>query len=77
MGTDFIGYSALVTNLVSMNMKNIVFLRILAGIANLLYLIYGLLLQASPIIIGCTIAVSIHSYHLYKLYNKTNCPAKS
>lgn len=65
---DFIGYSGLVFNLLSMTMRNVFHLRLLALIANSIYIIYGLLLNAMPFIIGCIIAVTIHSYHIYKLH---------
>ena len=64
---DLIGYSALITNLISMTMKNITGLRILAATANFIYIIYGVLLNAYPIIIGCSIAVFIHLFHLRKI----------
>lgn len=35
------------------------------------YMLYGLMLHAMPFIIGCTIAVSIHTYHIYRLKMKT------
>jgi len=62
-----IGYIALGLNLTSMTMKNILYLRVLSLIANFLYLIYGVLLNAPPLIIGCTIAMFIHSYFIYKI----------
>lgn len=76
---DLIGYTALITNLISMNMKNMVSLRFLAGTANAIYIIYGIILNAYPIIIGCIIAVTIHGYHLHKItsskkiISNTNC----
>lgn len=65
---DLIGYIALITNLISMSMRNIIGLRVLAATANTIYIIYGINLNAFPIIIGCSIAVFIHLYHLYKIY---------
>ena len=65
--THFIGYSALVLNLTSMAMKSVVRLRLLSLVANAVYIVYGILLQAPPFIIGCSIAVLIHAYHLRKL----------
>lgn len=64
----FIGYSALVLNLVSMTMKDVVHLRLFSLVANAIYILYGILLQAPPFIIGCSIAVLIHAYHLKKLF---------
>ena len=62
-----IGYVALGINLVSMAMKKVFLLRLLSLIANAIYLVYGILLQAPPFIIGCGIAIIIHGYHLFKL----------
>lgn len=62
-----IGYVALGINLLSMTMKNVFSLRLLSLIANLIYLIYGVLLNAPPFIIGCGIAIIIHGFHLVKL----------
>ena len=65
--THIIGYSALILNLISMAMKNVVHLRLFSLIANSVYILYGILLNAPPFIIGCSIAVLIHAYHLFKL----------
>ena len=63
---DFIGYTALVINLTSMAMRNVVLLRGFSAVANFIYVIYGIILGAMPIAIGCSIAVSLHTYHLLK-----------
>ncbi len=65
---DIIGYSALILNLFSMTMKNVLHLRMLAIGANSIYIIYGVFLKATPFIVGCTIAVVIHAYNVYNLY---------
>jgi O-antigen/teichoic acid export membrane protein len=58
-----------------MAMKNILILRIFSSVANLIYIIYGLFLGALPLIIGGTIVILIHGYHIRKLIqnNKINC----
>lgn len=61
---DIIGYSALVINLYSMSVKGEYKLRLISAIANFIYIIYGILLNAFPIIIGCSIAVTLHIYRL-------------
>ena len=53
-----------------MTMKDVIHLRIMALCANAVYVAYGLMLHAMPFIIGCTIAVSIHTYHIYRLKNE-------
>ncbi len=62
-----IGYIGLAINLLSMTMKNILTLRILSATANFIYVIYGIIIVAPPIVIGCAIAVIIHSYHIVRL----------
>ncbi len=62
-----VGYSALTLNLISMTMKNVLHLRVISLLANGIYLIYGILLNAPPLIVGCGIAIIIHLHHIYKL----------
>lgn len=70
---DSIGYGALIINLYSMSVKGEYKLRLISLIANIIYIFYGILLNASPVIIGCAIAVLLHAYRLYKLQStKTN-----
>lgn len=64
---DSIGYAALVINLYSMSTKGEYKLRLISLIANIGYIIYGVLISALPIIIGCTIAVFLHGFHLRRL----------
>lgn len=42
-------------------------LRFISAIANFIYIIYGALIGAAPIVIGCSIAVGLHAYRLKKL----------
>ena len=69
---DSIGYAALVINLYSMSTKGEYKLRLISLIANIGYIFYGALISASPIIIGCTIAVFLHGFHLRRLRIKEN-----
>ncbi len=62
-----IGYSALVVNLLSMTMNNILYLRLLSLLGNGIYIIYGIVLKSPPLILGGTIAVSIQAFQIYKL----------
>ena len=64
---DSIGYIALVINLYSMSTKGEYKLRFISLIANAGYILYGALIGATPIIVGCTIAVLLHGYHLRRL----------
>ena len=67
---DEIGSIALTLNLISMNMTSILVLRWISLTANIFFTLYGFLLNATPIIIGCSLAVGIHSYHLLKIYHQ-------
>jgi len=64
---DSIGYVALIINLYSMSTKGEYKLRLISLIANIGYIIYGVLISATPIIVGCTIAVFLHGYHIRRL----------
>ena len=64
---DSIGYGALVINLYSMSAKGEYKLRFISLIANMCYILYGTLISATPVILGCTIAVFLHGYHLRRL----------
>jgi hypothetical protein len=59
--TNALGFLALTLNLTAMAMKNILYLRFLSIVANTIYIIYGLLLGAAPIVTGSFVAVVIHS----------------
>ena len=66
---DTVGYVALITNLYSMSVKGEYKLRLISALANAIYIGYGILLSAYPIIIGCSIAVILH---VYRLVNEKN-----
>ena len=65
--TQYIGYLALSLNLISMSLKSVLYLRICSLAANIMYVVYGFLLYEPPIFIGCTIAVLLHSYWIYRI----------
>lgn len=69
---DSIGYGALVINLYSMSTKGEYKLRLISLIANAFYILYGVLIAATPVIVGCTIAVFLHGYHIRRLQIKKN-----
>jgi hypothetical protein len=52
-------------------------LRILSAAANFIYIIYGFLLVAPPLIIGGTIVILIHAYHIYKLIQNNKVDYKN
>ncbi|MEM6724362.1 MAG: hypothetical protein AAF598_10015 [Bacteroidota bacterium] len=61
---DMIGYLGLVLNLYSMSLKSAFRLRLFSAIANGIYIIYGCLIAAYPVVIGSSIAVLLHVYRL-------------
>lgn len=69
-----IGYTALLLNTFSMTMKNVLYLRVFSLLANLIYIFYGILLGVPPMIIGCALAIIIHSYRIYKLKKEKHQP---
>lgn len=62
-----IDYTALLVNLFSMTRVSAVRLRQLSALANSIYILYGILIQAYPVIIGCCIDVILHSYQLIQI----------
>ena len=64
---DALGFFGLILNLTSMAMKDILYLRFLSLAANTIYIVYGSIIGAIPIIIGSFIAVIIHAVSIYKL----------
>jgi len=67
--TNALGFLALTLNLTSMAMKDILYLRVLSLLANTIYIVYGLLIGAAPIVTGSFVAVVIHSVSIYRLKN--------
>lgn len=45
--------------------------RLFSTVANSIYVVYGILIQAFPLVIGCSIAVLLHAYRLYQLHSTT------
>lgn len=70
--TEYIGYLASVTVLISFLMKNIRTLRIVNSIGCLLFIAYGLLLFSIPIIITNAAIVLINGYYLVRMYLKSS-----
>ncbi len=76
MLADSVGYIALVMNLYSMSSSGEYRLRSMSLAANMLYIVYGLLIAAVPIVVGCSIATFLHAYHLRRLKLKTSIHEK-
>ncbi|MAD97961.1 MAG: hypothetical protein CMB99_11605 [Flavobacteriaceae bacterium] len=69
---DIVGYIALIINLYSMYTKGEFKLRMFSLIANSIYIIYGALIGALPIVIGCSIAVFLHAKRMRNLKLESN-----
>jgi hypothetical protein len=67
---QIIGYTALSLNLISMSMKNILYLRVCSLLANAVYVVYGIMLDTPPVFIGCAIGTFLHSYWIYRILNE-------
>ncbi|NQX97702.1 MAG: hypothetical protein HRT73_07455 [Flavobacteriales bacterium] len=65
---EYVGYTALLISLLSVNMNNMLRFRWLHLLASCIYFIYGFLIDAMPLVIGATLFAIIHSYRLYKIY---------
>ena len=68
--TDWIGYAAMATVLISFLMKNVNTLRLINSFGCLLFVAYGLLLEpiSFPIIITNTAIFAINLYYLFVLH---------
>ena len=54
---DTVGFVALILNLYSMASRGEYRLRLVSAIANAIYVVYGVLISAAPVIIACPIRV--------------------
>jgi hypothetical protein len=69
MMAEYVGYTALAISLLSVNMSNMVRFRWLHLSSSCIYCMYGVLIEATPLIVGALMFASIHIYRLYKLYH--------
>jgi len=65
------GTLACLLNLLSMTMADMVRLRALSLTANAIFVLYGVQIDAYPIVVSCTIAAAIHCYQLVQLRRTT------
>ncbi len=72
--SEFVGYLAMITVLVSFLMKDVVKLRMINSLGCLIFVVYGFLLQISwPIVITNAAILSINLFYLLRFYrNKLN-----
>lgn len=64
---EWVGYAASLFIVVSLTMTSIVKLRIINSVGCLLFIIYGLNLNAYPVVISNALIVMINVYNLYML----------
>ena len=69
---EYLGYLASVFIVISLMMTSIVQLRVLNSIGCILFVIYGVTVNAYPVAISNFLIVLINMYNLYKLSRKIN-----
>lgn len=69
---EWVGYIASVFIAVSLLMTSIVKLRIINTIGCALFVFYGYVIGAYPIIVTNGVIILINIWNLYKLYNSSN-----
>lgn len=69
---EWIGYFALAASLLAMGRKNMLNLRLIHSVSALAYMLYGYLISAWPIVIGGSLFLVIHAFHIVKLVRAPN-----
>ena len=62
---NLFGFSALGVALFALSKKNIIKLRTWHFISSIMYIIYGLAINAIPVVAGAILYCFIHGYHIY------------
>jgi len=70
--TDYIGYIASALVLISFLMKNITYLRVINTIGCGFFILYGIFLPSTPIIITNAAIVLVNLYYLLKIVQGTD-----
>jgi len=63
---NLFGFLALGLALFALSNKNIIKLRVWHFLSSLMYILYGIAINAMPVIIGAVLYCFIHGYHIYK-----------
>ncbi|MEO1050996.1 MAG: hypothetical protein AAFX87_10220 [Bacteroidota bacterium] len=66
--TDLIGYIALGIALLALSKKKLLTLKWWHLTSSALYIIYGTIISAWPVVVGAVLYCSMHIYHLVKHY---------
>lgn len=69
---EWIGYLASILIVISMFMKDIFKLRFINLVGCILFVIYGLIIEAYPVALANGIIVFVNLYYLYKLFKETD-----
>ena len=67
-----LGYVATIVTLISMMVKDMVFLRVINSVGCLLWIGYGLLTESIPVLIVNTVILAIHIFKLVELNETQN-----
>lgn len=67
INVEVFGYISMVVCLISILMKDIKKLRIINTIACIMFVIYGIMIAAYPVIVMNICCIAINLYHLYDL----------
>lgn len=65
---EIYGYISMLVVIFSCLTKDVLRLRIFNLIGCAMFVVYGFLLNAMPVIIMNVIIIGIHSYHIYKIW---------
>ena len=74
MMADIIGYLALTLSLLAISMKTMLILRYIHAAAAATYVIYGVMIDAFPLMLGGALFMIIHLIHIVRLW-KAKKPA--
>ena len=67
-----LGYVATIVTLISMMVKDMVFLRVINSVGCLLWIGYGMLSESIPVLIVNTVILAIHIFKLIELKEEEN-----
>ncbi len=68
--TNVIGFIALIVAIFALSKKDIITLRWWHLWSSSIYIIYGVIISAPPVIVGALLYCGIHSWHIYKDFQK-------
>ena len=71
---EIFGYISMIVVLVSMMMKDVKTLRIVNSVACAMFVVYGFILNAYPIVIMNLLVIAINVYQVIKISNDKKTP---